>query len=279
MRTDQLCVNTMCYTAFPLDRALAGIAETGISRVELCSSVGSSERGSCEHAAPERLGPGGSDKLLRLLETYGLTAVGFSAHADITTESGLIAFTSRLQLAADMNIPTIITPSPPPPERSGPEAQDLFCRNVVRLAELGAKLGVVVCLETLGFPAGTGEEWVALLQRLKHPNLRINYDPVGLIHYVGGSKPSKDDITVLAPYLGHVHLNDKASLETGGWDLRPVGEGIIDWDSILGELDRVGYAGHASIEIGWEVAPKSPEIVDEAVSRARQFVRGYFSEN
>ena len=51
MRAEQLVVDTMCYTDFPLERALSGIAEAGISRVELCSSVGS-----CDHAAPERFG-------------------------------------------------------------------------------------------------------------------------------------------------------------------------------------------------------------------------------
>jgi sugar phosphate isomerase/epimerase len=272
MRAEQLVVDTMCYTNFPLERALGGIAEAGISRVELCSSVGS-----CDHAAPERLGPGASDKLLRLLEGYGLTAVSFSGHADITTEAGLIAFTSRLQLAADMKIPIIITPLPL--ERVGPEVEDLFRRNILQLAEFAAKLGVVVCLETVGFPMGSGEECVGLLQRLNHPNLRINYDPAALIYCVSGAKPAKGDITVLAPYLGHVHLNDKASLEMGKYDFRPIGEGIVEWEPMLSELDRVGFTGPASIEIGWDGAPESPEVVDDAVRRSCQFVQRYFSEN
>lgn len=282
MRADQLVIDTMCYTDFPLERALSGIADAGISRVELCSSVGS-----CDHAAPERLGPGASDKLLRLLEAYGLTAVSFSGHADITTESGLIAFTSRLQLAADMNIPIIIMPLPPDrqhhrpdlPLRSGPEVDDLFCGNILKLAELGAKLGVVVCLETVGYFMSGGEQCVALLHRLNHPNIRINFDPASLLWFVRGAKPTKDDVTVLAPYLAHVHLNDKASSEMGKYDFCPIGEGVVDWESMLGEMDRVGFTGPASIEIGWEVTPESPGVVDDAVRRACQFVQRYFSEN
>ena len=51
MRSDQLVIDTMCYTDFPLERALRGIADAGISQVELCASVGS-----CDHAAPGAVG-------------------------------------------------------------------------------------------------------------------------------------------------------------------------------------------------------------------------------
>ncbi|OGR24226.1 MAG: hypothetical protein A2139_11110 [Desulfobacca sp. RBG_16_60_12] len=271
MRAEQLCIDTICYNAFPLERALAGIAECGIRRVELCSSVDS-----CDHAAPERLGRGGSGILLRLLESYGLTAVSFSGHADITTEAGLVAFTARLQLAGDMSIPIAITPLPP--EEAGPEVEERFCRNAVRLADLAAKLGIVMCLENLGFLMGTSAQCVALLQRLKHPNIRINYDPAAGIYFTG-DKPTKDDIAVLGPHLAHFHVNDKASLEKGKWDFRPIGEGIVEWDSILGELDRVGFTGPASIELEWEVPPKLPEVVDSAVRRSIQFLQKYFKAN
>ena len=274
MKAEQLCVDTICYRAFPLERALSGIAEAGISRVELCASVRD-----CNHAAPERLGPGASSKLQRLLETHGLTAVSYSGHADLTTETGLIAFTSRLQLAADLNIPIVNTPAQIPPERWDHETRDRFSRNIVDLADLAAKLEVALCLETLGIPMGTIEECAALLQRLDHPALRINYDPAALLVNVEGARPGRGDITLLAPYLGHVHLNDKASMEAGRSDLRPIGQGTVDWEPILGELGRVGFAGPASIEIGWEVAPESPEVVDQAVRRSIQFVRPYFSEN
>ena len=282
MRAEQLVIDTMCYTDFPLERALSGIAEAGISRVELCASLDS-----CDHAAPEHLGPGASNKVSRLLEAYGLTAVSLSAHADITTEYGLIAFTSRLQLAAELNIPIINMPLPPDrqhhrpdlPMRSGPEVDDLFCGNILKLADLADNLGVVVCLETVGYLLSDASQCVALIHRLNHPNLRINYDPASLLYFVPGAKPSKDDITLLAPYLHHVHLNDKASSQVAKYDFCSLGEGAVEWESLLGEMDRVGYTGPASIEIGWEVTPESPEVVDDAVRRSIQFAQGYFSEN
>ena len=265
MKTEQLCVDTMCYTAFPLDRALGAIVEAGIRRVELCASVGY-----CDHAAPERLGPGGSSKLLKLLEREGLTAVSLSAHADVTTDAGLMAFRTRLQLAAEMNIPVIITM---PPERSGPQTEQRFYRTILELGDRAAMLGIVLCLETVGLHMRTAHESVALLQRLQHPNLRINYDPAAHLYHFGADLPSKGDVAVLGKHLGHVHLNDKATLVKGRWDFRPIGEGIVDWEPILDELDRVGFAGPASIEIGWESTPESISLVNDAVRRACQFVR------
>ena len=270
----------MCYRAFPLDRALCGIAGTGIRRVELCASMGF-----CDHASPERLGPGASSKLSRMLDSYGLTAVSFSGHADVTTDSGVVAFTSRLRLASDLGIPIIITSSLPL-DRLGREAEERFCSNVTDLAELGDRLGVVLCLETFGFQMGTAEGCLALLRRLNHPNLRINYDPAARIYCFGG-EPSiepnenefEDDVTPLAKHLGHVHLNNKASLAREKWDFRPVGEGIVDWGPILTALCRIGYAGPASIELGWETPPESIDVVSDAVRRSYQFVRRWFRES
>ena len=72
------------------------------------------------------------------------------------------------------------TPAQIPPERWDHETRDRFSRNIVDLADLAAKLEVALCLETLGIPMGTVEECAALLQRLDHPALRINYDPAAL---------------------------------------------------------------------------------------------------
>jgi sugar phosphate isomerase/epimerase len=282
MRAEQLVIDTMCYTDFPLERALKGIAETGISRVELCASMDS-----CDHAAPERLGPGGGNRLSRLLREYGLTAASLSAHADITTPPGLIAFTTRLQLASELNITRINMPLPPDREhhrpdvtlRSGLEVDELFCSTLLELADLASSLGVVVCVETVGYMMSDAQQCVDLLSRLNHPNLRINYDPASLLFFVPGSKPTKEDITTLAPYLEHVHLNDKASPEMGQYDFCSLGEGVVEWESMLAEMDRVGYSGPASIEIGWEVTPESPEIVDDAVRRSCRFVERFFSDN
>ena len=141
MKPSQLAVTTMCYCDFPLERALAGIASCGITRVELCASVGY-----CDHAPPERLGSGGAGELTRSLNRHGMRAISLSAHADITTETGLRAVTARLNIAADSGIPILITPSLPL-ERTEPGLADRFRRLIVELAEQAARHQMTLCLQ------------------------------------------------------------------------------------------------------------------------------------
>jgi sugar phosphate isomerase/epimerase len=173
-----------------------------------------------------------------------------------------------------MEIPVLITGARP--EQSGPEVEEHFRRNAVVLADLAAKLGVVLCLENLGFLLGTGEECAAFMQQLGRPNLRVNYDPAALM-LLRGVKTTKDDIAAVAPYLAHFHFNDKASMKIGKMDLRPIGEGIVDWEPIISALDSAGYTGPASIEFVLEDEPESPEVVDDAVRRSVQFLQKYMS--
>ena len=285
MKRDQLCVDTICWSSFPVERALEGIASTGISRVELCASLGS-----CDHAAPESLGRDASEKLLGLLEKHGLTAVAYSGHTDLTTQEGMVAGLDRLQLAADMGIPLFITPMPPffvdspikrqltLPSTADPNAEEFAIENAVQLADLADKLGVEMCIEfgLWGFGRVTGQDYLALLERMNRPTVRINFDAAAMTLFNEDALPTKDDISVLAPNLSHVHLCDRSSTELGKWDFCPIGEGAIDWGPLLTEFDRVGFTGHVSVELGWEGAPESPEIVDDAVRRSIAFVDKYF---
>ena len=268
MKLDQLCVNTMCYTAFDLEQALAGIGQTGIERVELCASVGY-----CDHAAPERLGSNAAGQLTGVLEKHGLRAVSFSAHGDITTQLGLDAFNTRLQLTADLGLRVTIAAAPD--TGSPPDVAKQYRRTICGLADRAADLGITLCLESFGLYMNTARSTVDFFQALDHPNLLLNYDPAARI-YCGGDLPVDDEIAVMAGHLGHIHLNNKASLRKQVWDFCPVPDGIVDWYPLLAELDRADFTGPASIEIGWTQTPQSIDQVNDAVRRSYEHVLGYF---
>jgi sugar phosphate isomerase/epimerase len=268
MIASQLCITTICYHPFTLERALAGIAETGVSAVELAALVGF-----CDHAAPERLGSNAARELSQLLNRHGLHAVSLSGHADLTVEPGVAAFRARLRLAADMGIPIVNTGAA---DEEGQEVAERFYRNIVPLAELAAELGVLIGIETHGSLTGTGEECVAVMTRLNHPHVRINYDPANLIFY-RGVRPEAD-IAIVAPYVAHLHVKDKASLERQKWDFPAIGDGIVDWDIVFGELERVGFSGPASLEVELDGHPRSPEEVDQALCRSVKYMQRYITE-
>lgn len=268
MKFDQLCVNTMCYTSFDLDQALAGIAQTGVKSVELCASLGY-----CDHAAPEKLGSDADGQLTRTLEKHGLQALSLSAHADITTQPGLDAFNTRLQLTADLGIQVIITSVPD--TGSPPDFEKQYSHTIYGLADCAADLGIILCLESWGLGMHTARSTIEFIQSLGHPNLLINYDPAARIYH-GSALPGEDEITIMAGHLGHVHLNNKISLRRQEWDFCPVPDGLVDWYPLLTELDLADFAGPASIEIGWPQVPESINLVNDAVRRSCEYVLGYF---
>ena len=261
----------MCYTVFDLDRALGGIARTGIKHVELCASVAD-----CDHAAPEKLGPDAAGQITGLLERYGLDALSFSAHGDITTRAGLDAFNTRLQLAGDLGVGVVIAAAPitgSPPDIATP-----YRRTICTLADQAADLGITLCIESFGPHMLTARSAVDFLHNLDHGNLRLNYDPAARI-YTGGDLPGDDEIAILAGHLGHIHLNNKASRHGQAWDFCPVPDGVVDWHPLLAELNRVDFAGPVSIEIGWPQAPESVDQVNDAVRRSWEDVAGFFDSD
>ena len=66
-----------------------------------------------------------------------------------------------------------------------------------------------------------------------------------------------DDLRATAPYLGHVHLKDTAG-DKGDWNFPAVGEGYVDFSSILKLLEGEGYAGPFSVEIEFQGEPWPP---------------------
>jgi sugar phosphate isomerase/epimerase len=264
VRANQLCVSTICYHPFSLERALAGIAALGATNVELAALVAF-----CDHAAPERLGSGAAAVLHRLLQEHGLTAVSVSGHADLSTDVGRDAFAARLRLAAELEVPIVNTEAA---EGTGPDVEQGFYSNIGLLGDLAADLGVTIGLETHGSLTGTARECAAVLARVDHPNVRINYDTGNLIFY-RGIRP-EDDLPEIASYVVHVHVKDKASMALNTWDFPPIGDGIIDWPAILSALDAVDFSGPASLEVELDGHPDTAEVVDEALRRSWAFLQG-----
>ena len=164
------------------------------------------------------------------------------------------------------------------PPTVDPKVEEFAIENAVQLADLADKLGVEMCIEfgLWGFGRVTGQDYLELLDRMNRPDVRINFDATAITLFNEDVLPTKEDISVLAPHLSHFHLCDRSSTEMGTWDFCPIGEGAMDWDPLLTELDRTGFTGHVSVELGWEGAPESPEIVDDAVRRSIAFVDRYF---
>jgi len=125
------------------------------------------------------------------------------------------------------------------------------------------------------------------LDAMPHRAFGINFDPSHL-HW-----QQVDPVTFLEAVgsrVTHVHCKDASRRLDGrngilsshlpfgdhrrGWDFRSVGRGGIDWEGIMRELNRVGYAGPLSIE--WEDSGLERET---AAPEALKFVRSVSAES
>jgi hexulose-6-phosphate isomerase len=131
------------------------------------------------------------------------------------------------------------------------------------------KAGIELHLETSLDP----EHFLALLSKLPHPFLKVNYDSGNSSSL--GYAPDKE-IAAYGVRIGSVHIKDRVR---GGGTV-PLGSGDANIPLLLSELFRIGYRGDFVMQIAREVAGNEPawirhnrELVDRYLQSAG-FVRG-----
>jgi len=117
-------------------------------------------------------------------------------------------------------------------------------RALKALVQYGQKSGVIVCLENLSESA---DELAALLNAV--PDLRLTLD-VGHAELSAVTNWSFGIIRRFGKQIRHVHLHDNRGGDIFADDLHlPVGEGTIDYPSVLGALIDSGYRRTMTLEV------------------------------
>lgn len=122
---------------------------------------------------------------------------------------------------------------------------------------------VLICIENLSENA---QDLAAVLQAV--PGLRITLD-VGHGQLLTETNTSFAIIDELYDSIRHVHLHDNRGGSGVKDDLHlPIGEGIVDFPRILGNLLKKGYRGTATLELEREVLQSSLKTVREIIAQA-----------
>jgi sugar phosphate isomerase/epimerase len=118
------------------------------------------------------------------------------------------------------------------------------------LADQAAQHGVTIGIENEhACNIATGEETGRLLAALKHPNLKVVWDPANAL--VSGEEPFPGGYRhVPVDRIAHVHAKD-CRVETDKPAWCPLGEGSLDWNGQMAALARDGYQGWISLETHW----------------------------
>lgn len=131
-----------------------------------------------------------------------------------------------------------------PHEHTDPAYQTMLGR-LGQLGDLCADLGLKLGLETGQESAPALEEF---LNRLKRPNVGVNFDPANMILYRMGDPLQA--LRQLGPRLFQCHIKDAIQSATAGvWGSEMVaGQGEVKWKEFFKVLADLGYTGNLAIE-------------------------------
>jgi len=112
-------------------------------------------------------------------------------------------------------------------------------------AEIAASAGIALLIETEeGFWADTGARSAALVERVGHPSLGINWDPANAL--IEGDVPFPDGYDAVRRHVRNVHFKDARRYPDGSWEV--LAKGDVDWQGQIAALKADGYSGPVAIE-------------------------------
>lgn len=134
-----------------------------------------------------------------------------------------------------------------------------------RLAEVGKKYGVVVCLENMPFkklPLATPAEIADFVRTVNHPNLKVCLDTGHAL--IRGVSPAEAVRITGADLLATLHIHDN----DGTRDAHdPIGTGIMDFPDFVRALGEIQYRGAISLETMADRASLYTEEEREVIER------------
>jgi len=127
---------------------------------------------------------------------------------------------------------------------------DGIVKALSNLAEAAAKEGLIIGLENEhACNIGTAVETARILDVVKHPNLKLVWDPANAL--VGGETPFPYGYGLLPKdRIIHVHAKD-CHMEGHKPIWGPLGTRSVDWKGQIAALLADGYNGYLSLETHW----------------------------
>jgi sugar phosphate isomerase/epimerase len=130
-----------------------------------------------------------------------------------------------------------------------PECPPYVIEALQELAEKAARDGLTLLLENEATCWGdTGQNAAAIVRRVAHPALRLNWDPGNCVS-AGVPQPYPSDFHHVRGLTGLVHFKADRRNAPGLWpDSQLAGVEPLPWEAMLRELLAGGFDGHIAIE-------------------------------
>lgn len=206
------------YDGYEFPRVLESLASIGATHVEPAFIVGYTEP--FDESA---FLPAAAAKYASWLRDYGIRCHAFSSHIDLGRTDAVEVFLRRMDFARALGARVINT------NAARRTWSDRFFENVAPLVRHAEALDMWIGLENPGDGSdnllNTAADAAALLARIGHPRVGLNYDAGNTISHRPGVDTAADALAAM-PHCVHTHVKDVRA-GTDGYFFVPLGEGGV----------------------------------------------------
>ncbi len=237
-RTRIVSLSAAPFDGYPFPRLLESLASIGATHVEPAFIVGYTEPfdESAFTAAQAK-------QYAAWLRDAGIACHAFSSHIDLGRPDALEVFRGRMDFARALGARVINT------NAAARSNEHRFYTNIAQLASHAEKLGMWIGLENPGDGSdnllNTAADAAALLARIDHPRVGLNYDAGNTISHRPSIDPAADALAAM-PHCVHTHVKDVRA-NADGFFFTPLGEGQVGCAGIVEAIAKTDL--DLSIEI------------------------------
>ncbi len=251
---------TLPYGAYPLERALEGIARAG------CRYTGFGTRHQQKAVLEVDAPAGEAARLGERIRSFGLEPALLFSTINVEATDSVRAHQRRIEQAAAARVPYLLTFG-----STKPGQREVWIANLKQLAPQARAAGVTLVIKPHGGNTATGRDCASIVADVGDEGLKICYDPGNVLDY-----QNVDPIPDLQACWREVraftikdHRNTPKDEDCGP------GFGEIDHYKLLAPVAQTGREMPLVCENIFEPLaprPKTPEGIDELARRAREFL-------
>lgn len=212
------------YDGYPAGQMLESLARIGATHVEPAYIVGYTEPFDESAFTPAR-----AAEFARALADHGIGCHAMSSHIDLGRPDALDVFRGRMDFAARIGAKVINT------NAAARANEARFFEHIGPLARLAEELDLRIGLENPGDGSdnllNTAADAEALLARVGHPRVGLNYDAGNTISHRPAVPPADDALAAMRWCL-HTHVKDVRRTPQG-YFFTALGDGEIGCGRIL----------------------------------------------
>jgi sugar phosphate isomerase/epimerase len=203
--------------------------------------------------------PGEINEMMAKLKEHGLTATSLIARVNLGVQEEVDTLLQTMDTARKMDVGIIFCST-----RSGGLRGNQPYEKLVELGDIAGKHHAVISMETHPDLCQNGDQMLATMTAVDHPNVRLNLDPANL-HYYNRGLDAIAELERVKDYVASIHLKDtEGGFKEGHFPI--IGRGIVDFPRLFEILNGRGFHGPFTLEIegisGLSIEDTHQRVVD-----------------